>query len=228
MKKFLAHLEVPALMATPLLLLASIFFPVAQTGALTLVVVSATVLLFFVNFEVSRPALRQIMPTVVLGSLAAAGRILFAAVPSFKPVSAIAILAGVVFGKRVGFMVGALAALVSNFFFGQGPWTPWQMYAWGIVGYIAGVASEHDWFEHRWVLLVYGFFSAALFSVMLNTYYAVSFIQPLTWQSAMLAYGASLPFDITHGVATVIFLGLIYVPWSAKLQRIKRKYQLAT
>lgn len=72
---------------------------------------------------------------VVLAALAAAGRILFAPIPDFKPVSAIAIIAGVVFGRKSGFMVGALAALASNFFFGQGPWTPWQMYAWGLVGY---------------------------------------------------------------------------------------------
>ena len=75
------------------------------------------------------------MPTVVLAALAAAGRILFAPIPDFKPVSAIAIIAGVAFGRKSGFMVGSLAALASNFFFGQGVWTPWQMYAWGLVGY---------------------------------------------------------------------------------------------
>ena len=78
-----------------------------------------------------RQGLRQIMPTLVLAALAAAGRILFGPIPDFKPVSAIAIIAGATLGRRNGFMVGALAALTSNFFFGQGMWTPWQMYAWG-------------------------------------------------------------------------------------------------
>ena len=74
------------------------------------------------------------MPTLVLAALAAAGRILFGPIPDFKPVSAIAIIAGATLGRRNGFMVGALAALTSNFFFGQGMWTPWQMYAWGLGG----------------------------------------------------------------------------------------------
>ncbi|MFR3452057.1 MAG: ECF transporter S component [Collinsella sp.] len=76
------------------------------------------------------------MPTLVLAACAAAGRILFAPIPDFKPLSAIAIIAGATLGPRNGFMVGALAALTSNFFFGQGLWSPWQMYAWGVVGYV--------------------------------------------------------------------------------------------
>ncbi|MFR1640313.1 MAG: ATP-binding cassette domain-containing protein, partial [Eggerthellaceae bacterium] len=129
--RLLALLEVPALAAVPLVLGVCAYFQVEQGALLTVVVAFAAVGVFFASFEASRPALRQIMPTVVLAALAAAGRMLFAPVPDFKPVSAICILAGAVFGRRSGFLVGALAALVSNFFFGQGPWTPWQMYAWG-------------------------------------------------------------------------------------------------
>ena len=92
-----------------------------------LVVVALVLALFFAGYEASRPGLRQIMPTLVLAALAAAGRILFGPIPDFKPVSAIAIIAGATLGRRNGFMVGALAALTSNFFFGQGMWTPWQM-----------------------------------------------------------------------------------------------------
>ena len=131
--RLLALLEVPALAAVPLVLGVCAYFQVEQGALLTVVVAFAAVGVFFASFEASRPALRQIMPTVVLAALAAAGRMLFAPVPDFKPVSAICILAGAVFGRRSGFLVGALAALVSNFFFGQGPWTPWQMYAWGLV-----------------------------------------------------------------------------------------------
>ena len=183
-------------------------------------------MIFFANYEASKPALRQIMPTVVLGALAASGRILFAAAPNFQPVSAIGILSGVVFGRRVGFMVGALAALTSNLFFGQGPWTPWQMYAWGILGYFAGVAGDRNWFRHPIILYGYGFLSALLYGFILNSWFIVGFIHPITWQSALIAYGASLPFDVAHGAATVIFLLLIFASWRKKLERIKKKYDL--
>jgi len=225
-KKLLTLLEVPLLLAVPLTLIVCAFFQVTQTALLTLLVTSIVLVLFCTGFEMSRPPLRQIMPTIVLAALAAAGRILFVMVPNFKPVSAICIVAGVVFGRRTGFMVGALAALISNFFFGHGPWTPWQMYAWGTVGYLAGLFAEHELFKHTVVLYLYGFVSAFLYGLLLNTWYIVGFIHPLTWQSALIAYGASLPFDLLQGIATVIFLLLIFAPWQRKLKRIKTKYEL--
>ena len=145
--RILALLEVPALVAVPLVLGACAYFQVEQGALLTVIVAFAAVGVFFASFEASRPALRQIMPTV--------GRVLFAPIPDFKPVSAICILAGAVFGRRSGFLVGALAALVSNFFFGQGPWTPWQMYAWGLVGYLAGVLADRGWLDRLPVLYAY-------------------------------------------------------------------------
>ena len=152
------------------------------------------------------------MPTVVLAALAAAGRLLFAPVPSFKPVSAVCILAGAVFGRRSGFLVGALAALVSNFFLGQGPWTPWQMYAWGLVGYLAGVLADRGWLDRLPVLFAFGFSSALLYGLLLNGWYVIGFVPPFSWPAALLAFGAALPFDATHGAATVAFLAALYVP----------------
>lgn len=228
MKRFLQYSEIPFLIAVPLTLLACAFFRVGQAALLTLLVVVVALAVFFANFESSKPTLRQIMPTVVLASLAAAGRVLFAPVPSFKPVSAICIIAGVVFGKRSGFMVGALAALVSNFFFGHGPWTPWQMYAWGMVGYFAGVCAEHDLFKQQWVLYGYGFLSSLGYGFLLNTWHIVGFLQPLTLPGALIAYGAGLPFDISQGVASVAFLLILYAPWRKKLERIKEKFALST
>ena len=134
-------LEALSICATPAVLVVCTLTNADQTALLSLVVVLASLGVFFATYESSASRLRDIMPTVVLAALAAAGRILFAPIPDFKPVSAIAIIAGVVFGRKSGFMVGALAALTSNFFFGQGPWTPWQMYAWGLVGYGAGLLA---------------------------------------------------------------------------------------
>ena len=226
MRRILKHLEIPALILIPVVLIFSAFFQLTQSALLTVLIAIIALLVFFANYEMSKPALRQIMPTVVLSALAAAGRIIFAAIPSLKPVSAICIVSGIVFGRRAGFMVGALAALVSNFFFGQGPWTPWQMYTWGMIGYFAGVLADNGLFKYQVVVYIYGFLSGILYGVLLNTWHLIGFIHPITWQSAVLVYGASLAFDVTHGVATVGFLLIIFTPWRKKLERIKKKYEL--
>ena len=218
--------EALVLIAVPVVLFLCAWFQVEQAALLSMAVAVAAVAVFFVGYEASKPALRQIMPTVVLGALAAAGRIVFAAIPDFKPVSAICILAGVVFGRRSGFMVGAIAALVSNFFFGQGAWTPWQMYAWGLVGYLAGVLADHGWLDHLPLLYVYGFCSALLYGLLLNGWYVIGYVHPITWPAVVAAYLAGLPFDLVHGAATVAFLAVLYVPWRRKLLRIKRKFAL--
>ena len=225
--RVLVALEIPALIAVPAVLGMCAYFQVEQAALLTMMAALAAVGVFFAGFEASRPALRQIMPAVVLGALAAAGRILFAPIPDFKPVSAICILAGAVFGRRSGFLVGALAALVSNFFFGQGPWTPWQMYAWGLVGYCAGVLAERGWLDKMPVLCGYGLLSGLLYGLLLNGWYVVGFVHPLTWPAVLFAFGMALPFDALHGAATVAFLLALYAPWRRKLERIKRKHALA-
>ncbi len=219
-------LDVVVLISVPLILAICAFTNFQQSALLTLTVAVVALALFFAGYERSKPALRQIMPTVVLAALAAAGRILFAPIPDFKPVSAICILAGAVFGRRSGFMVGALAALVSNFFFGQGAWTPWQMYTWGLIGYVSGVMASRGWLNKRPVLITWGFMSAMLYGLILNGWYVIGFVHPITWQSVAMAYAAGFPLDCVHGVATVIFLVALYLPWKRKLERIKRKYDM--
>lgn len=278
--------EIVAIFATPVVLAVCAIANFNQTALLTLVVVLASIGVFFASYEASRPRLRDIMPTVVLAALAAAGRILFAPIPDFKPVSAIAIIAGVAFGRKSGFMVGALAALASNFFFGQGPWTPWQMYAWGLVGYGAGLlamvpakrraveskgscrarsgkatgvtcgllspdeetesalslpprariekenralATRRLIDAHPTIVYAYGFLACLGYGFILNAWSILSFFhaQASGWAGILAVYATALPFDIVHGVATVVFLLALYGPWRRKLERVRRKFGLA-
>lgn len=218
--------EIVAIAGVPAVLAVCVALSVQQTALLSLVVVLGCLAVFFAGFEHARPRLRDTMPIAVLAALAAAGRILFAPIPSFKPVSAIAIIAGAAFGRRSGFVVGALAALVSNFFFGQGPWTPWQMYGWGLVGYLGGVLAQAGLFRSKAVLLGYGFLSGPLYGVALNLWSIVGFYHPETLAQAALVYAAALPFDVIHGVATAVFLLALYPSWQRKLSRVKRKFGL--
>ncbi len=222
--------EVFVLLALPVTMALGAALGVHQAAALDMVVVVGSLLLFFAAYEWRRPSLRETMPVVVLAALAAAGRILFAPIPDVKPVSAICIVAGAVFGRQSGFMVGALAALVSNFFFGQGAWTPWQMYAWGLVGYLAGVLfygqESRVRAERPWGVYIYGFCAALLFGLVMNMWSILGFFQPQTVAEGVALWAAALPLDIVHGVATVVFLLALWAPWHRKLERLKRLYGL--
>ena len=224
--RWLAALEVPALLVVPVVMVALALAGVRATAGLTMAVAALAILLVLASFEASRPALRQLMPTAVLAAVAAAGRVLFAPLPDVKPVSAIAIVAGAALGRRSGFVVGALAALASNVFFGQGPWTPWQMYAWGLVGYVGGLLGEKGLLERPVVLFGWGFASAIVYGLILNGYHVLGYVQPLTWQSALVACAASLPLDVTHGLATCAFLAAIWLPWRRAIRRVVAKYDL--
>lgn len=226
LSRTLSALELPALLAVPVLMVALALAGVDATAGLTLLVALLAVGLVFASFEASRPPLRQLMPTAVLAATAAAGRVLFAPIPDVKPVSAIAVIAGATLGRRSGFMVGAVAALVSNFFFGQGSWTPWQMYAWGLVGYLGGVFADRGLLERGGVLYAWGFLSALMYGAILNGYYVLGFVRPLTWPSVLAAYAAGFPLDCVHGVATAAFLGAIWLPWGRAIRRVVRKYDL--
>ena len=107
----------------------------------TLIVLYAIVP-FFVAFEGRRPTAREIAVVAVLTALAVAARAAFVWVPHFKPMAAIIMIAGIAAGPQTGFLVGSVAALASNFIFGQGPWTPWQMLAFGVAGLVAGLLAD--------------------------------------------------------------------------------------
>ena len=123
-------------------------------------------------------------------------------------------------------MVGALAALASNFFFGQGEWTPWQMYAWGLMGYLAGALAATGALEHRWALFSFGFVASLGYGLLLNGFYILGYVKPLTWGGALSAIALAAPFDILHAASTVTFLALVWLPWGRSIRRVVRKYSL--
>ncbi|MBQ6395526.1 MAG: ECF transporter S component [Atopobiaceae bacterium] len=217
-------LELAALATPPLFMTVCGMLGISRFAISSLVVVIASVFLLLLGYDRSRPAAEEIVPITVLTAVAVAGRILFAAIPSVKPVSAIAIIAGCVFGRRSGFMVGALSGLASNFFFGQGPWTPWQMYAWGLVGYLAGVFMDAGVFRRRPFILAYGFLSGLIYGLVLNLWSILGFFHPNSFAQLVSLLAAAIPLDALHGVSTAVFLAILYYPWARKLERVKRKY----
>ena len=220
-------LEAVSLISVPVVLIVCLLFGIEYTAIVATVVVALALVPFLIGLERDNLKPKHIMPIVVLAALAVAGRIIFAPFPNIKPVSAITIVAGVVFGRRSGFITGMLAALISNIFFGQGPWTLWQMYAWGLMGYLAGVLAQHGVLKGRVSVMIYGALAPLGYGLILDSYYFLSFVGEHTVATAVLAYGLGLTASIAHALATVAFLALIYLPWVRKLERIKRKYGLS-
>ncbi len=100
------------------------------------------------------------------------------------------------------------------------------MYAWGLVGYLGGVLGEHGLLERRGALYVYGFLSALMYGAILNGWYVIGYVEPITWPAIVAAYAAGLPWDCLHGAATVGFLAAIWVPWGARIRHAVAKYGL--
>lgn len=111
----------------------------------------ASAIPFLLVFDKKKPQARELVPIAVMAAIAVVGRTVFEIIPlpNFKPCSAIIIITAVAFGPEAGFLTGALTAFVSNFIFGQGPWTPWQMFTWGLVGFLAGILQNAGVFKGR-------------------------------------------------------------------------------
>ena len=197
---------------------------------ISICVIVAATLPFFAAFEDRRPQARELVLISSLVVIATAGRAVFFMLPHFKPVTALVIVAGIGLGAEAGFLTGAMTGFVSNFFFGQGPWTPWQMFAFGVIGFLAGLLFEKRMRRGNLPLVgvcVYGFLATVvIYGLLLDTSTALSVLEGLTWQSALACYVAGVPVNITHGVSTVVFLSLCAKPMLKKIRRMRKKYGL--
>lgn len=217
-----------------LLIPATLFLGTKLTGRMyyltsTLMIIE-TMLPFFIAFEHRKPQARELVTIAVMCALATASRVVIQ-IPSFKPILGIIMVTGIAFGPEAGFMTGAVSAFASNFFFSQGPWTPWQMMAYGIGGFVAGLLfHKHRPFPKKpWLsaacLSVFGFF-ILLFVVgpLLDTCTLFTTGSRITKKYALAVYAAGLPYNFTHATATAITLFLLSGPLLQKLDRLKTKY----
>ena len=195
---------------------------------ISLLIIFETIIPFVVNFEGRKPNAREIVIISILCALGVAGRGLFSMIPQFKPVLAIVIIAGVCFGGETGFLVGAVTAFVSNFFFGQGNWTPWQMFCFGIVGFVAGIIFNKGVMKlNKISLCIYGFLSSViLYGGIINFGNVLMYMSYPDKYAIINSYIMGFPLDVLLGVSTVFFLWFIAEPMIEKLERIKTKYGL--
>ncbi|MFC5703231.1 ECF transporter S component [Cohnella faecalis] len=192
-----------------------------------LVLVLLSMVPFLWRFERRERQAREMVLIAVMAAIASVSRIPFATLlPGFTPVTFIVIISGVVFGAEAGWMTGAVAALASNFFLGQGPWTPWQMFAWGLAGWTAGLfAHRSPWRRRRIPLLLFGAVWGFLFGWIMNvTVVLDQWTQSHSWETVLARYAAGLPFEIIHATANVFFLAVFAPSWIRLLERYRSKY----
>ena len=217
------------LLLIPLTLFAGVYFLEGRKYYfISLLILLECMLPFFLIFEGRKPQARELALIAVLVAMNVAGRAAFFMLPEFKPVVAMTILAGVAFGGETGFLVGAMTMLVSNMLFSQGPWTPWQMFAMGIVGWLAGVLYRKGVLRRsRLSLCVFGVLcSTVIYGGIMNPAAALMWAGKLNWPTVLSYYITGIPVDLVRAAATAAFLLLGAEPMLENLDRIKTKYGL--
>ena len=191
----------------------------------TLVVIEI-MLPFFFRFESRRPQARELVILAVMAALAAVSRVVFAFSPYLKTITGIIMITGIAFGAEAGFLTGAVAAFASNFFFGQGPWTPWQMFAYGFGGFFAGlIFHKHKSWRKPWILAPFGFLTILLLvGPMLDSCTVFTVLTKFTKKNILIIYGQGVPVNITHGIGAALTLFFVSRPLLAKLERLQTKY----
>ena len=218
-----------ATLLTLLLIPLTIFFGSQLSGRsyyLTSTLILVEIMLpFFLAFEGRKPQARELVVVAVLCALAVAGRVVIP-IPNFKATYAIIMLSAIAFGPETGFLIGAMTALTSNFFFGQGPHTPWQMLAYGVSGLIVGFAYQQKLLKRKPMHMA--LFGAALIVAIigpiLDTCTIFLLQSEITAASAAAQYLSGLPVNISQAIATFLVIRFLGEPLLEKLDRVKVRY----
>jgi energy-coupling factor transport system substrate-specific component len=188
-------------------------------------ILGAALLTGFAWYERSRPTSQVVALVAALAALAIAGRLAFAAFPNVKPTTDIVIFAGYALGPAPGFAVGALTALVSNFWFGQGPWTPWQMAGWGLCGILGAALARRGRTPSRLTLAAVCALAGVAYGALLNFSLMATYGGDLSWQRFLVLESRAVPFDAAHAIGNAT-LALIAGPAMVRmLVRFRERFE---
>lgn len=180
---------------------------------------------FLVAFERRKPQARELVLLSVLCVLAVIGRLAIP-LPNFRAIFAIIMISGIALGAENGFMVGAVSALVSNFFFGQGAYLPWQMMAYGAGGMAAGFAfAKNRLPRKRWVMALFGLGITILWvGPLLDSTLLFLGVPEINGTVLWATLAAGFPVNVSQGIGTAVFLAILGNPLLEKIERIQKKY----
>jgi len=220
LRRFLGA-ALPFLVMPALVLLMPASIQEQHYALVSFLMVVLALLLFFSGFEHRKLGTRRMILVSVMTALSVIGRL----IPVVKPITALTILSALYLGREAGFLVGALSAVLSNFIMGQGPWTPFQMLAWGLIGLFAGFLAK-PMLASRLFLYGYGLLSGVAYSMLLDIWTTVWTYDEFTLAAYSAALLSALPFTILYAFSNVLFLLIFTKPIGDKLSRIKKKYGL--
>ncbi len=193
--------------------------------ASTLIAVMALLVMILWSRQ-SLAAVKLLSMMAALIALAALGRIPFAALPGVQPSSFLIIVSGLVFGPQAGFLTGAMTALVSNFFLGQGPWTPWQMLGWGLMGMSAAGLMHMKGPRLPVVLALLAGVWGYLFGWIQNIGFVTVFITPATFKAYLASCAVSFTFDSIHAATNFLLCLFLSSPVIKILQSFRRRLEI--
>jgi len=209
-----------------IIVLSAIYAPLLSSwwGLISLIFLILVIFQLFLYYERKVTGSKEVATISVLGAFSAASRIPFAAIPSVQPCTFLILITGYVFGPAAGFMVGAETALLSNFFLGQGPWTPWQMVAWGLIGVLGWFfrkIAEGRKYEY-YLFLILGIIAGYLYGIIMNISYWLLYMEPHTVAGFLYVESLSFWFDTLHAAGNVIFIDL----FSTRAIKILKSFKL--
>ena len=221
-KKCLSYI-ILCLLVPAVILCGALLFEEKQYAWISLCVTALSCVPFFLCFEKRETSTKRLVLIATMVALSVVGRFIFTPLPGFKPVTAVVVITAMYFGSEAGFMTGALSAVISNFYFGQGPWTPFQMFSWGLIGLIAGLLADLLK-RSRIVLGIYAVISGIMYSLLMDIWTVLWVDGTFNFTRYLAAIVSATQFTVIYAVSNLIFLLLFIKPIGKTLERIKTKY----
>lgn len=219
LRRFL-RLILPSVLIPAVAIFGTVIFDENRHIFVSLMVAFLTCIFFISGFERKETGTRRTVMITLIIALSVTGRF----IPIFKPISALTVIGAIYFGKEAGFMIGSMSALVSNFYFGQGPWTPFQMLSWGLIGLLAGLISG-SLKKNRTVLLLFGVLSGIFYSLVMDVWTVLWYSGGFSAELYLATVIASLPHTVSYAVSNFAFLFFLAKPLGEKLERVVAKYK---
>lgn len=206
-----------------LIVIGVVFFKNKNYALISIVIAVVCNLPFLLKFEKSKNTTREVVIIAVMTAITVVSRLIFAPIPYFKPVMALIVITGIAFGAQAGYITGVMSAVVSNIFFGQGPWTPFQMLLFGAIGFFAGVFFENKKLR-IWLVCLYSAVAGASFSVLIDIWTVLAIDNSFSLERYSAVLVASLPVLITYMISNVVFNLILTKPFLKKMLRVKTKF----
>lgn len=189
--------------------------------------ISLSLGLGLISFNQYQHSVRELMIIVVMTSIAVVGRVSFFFIPSVSPMIPIVMITGIYFGRKEGYIVGMLAAFMSNFFFTQGPWTPFQMFTTSLIGYISGAPLWKETLKKSNIgTIILAVVSGIMYSLLMDIWTVLSIDGYFNLKRYFIVLVPAIPYMVTYSMSNVIFMLVLKAPFGEKIKELQHKYKL--